>query len=164
MKLTKSLHPLQVPWMIAPSLSRISLSSQEDGLLEIKFVGLMRCEAADRDRYQRIVVSFVNAPWLRRNAQLSDREVVEEAAFDWSLVPGVRSATESISAWRDRCVDEWISSGIAPNPCAYIVRDSDWNRKEAARHDLKHYLFVGDESSVEVLGGPMQWRSIGPAD
>lgn len=155
----KLLEPLQVPWMVAPTLSRIRMNSQEGGALEIRFVGFLRCEPAEDARYQTIAISFVDAHWLRRSPQHSDRAVIDEAAFDWSLVAGVLSGGESIAEWRARCASEWLRSGIAPNPCAYIVRNSDWNATEAVRYGLKHYLIVGDESSVEVLASGLRWNA-----
>lgn len=77
-------------------------------------------------RYQLISVKFEMLGWLRRSPQISDSEVIREAEYDWSKVPGVIRDGEGIAEWRTRFAREWGDTRLCPNPGAYIVGNSDW--------------------------------------
>ena len=180
----KKLFPLSVPWMISPSMPNLKLMLEENGSALVQFFGLFGYEpltesdAAKPDlgqgtrglrldpnmkraRHQLISMAFKNVGWLLRSPQHSDREVVNESLFDWSDVRGRMRADEAAVEWQRRCLEEWRETRIAPDPSVYIVTNSDWNAREAKQWGLKHYLVLGDSSSIEVLAQDFEWSSEG---
>jgi hypothetical protein len=184
----RKLVSLHVPWMVSPSMPSLKLMSEENGDTVLQFVGLFLCEqevassahagtsgssigvglrgvtldpSNKGGRYQLIDLTFKGVGWLRRSPQHSDREVVEEAAFDWTGIKGRKRADEEIGDWVQRCDHECRSTGISPDPSAYLVSNSDWYANEAARWGLKHYLVLGESISIEVLASDIKWESRG---
>ena len=179
----KILKPLLVPWMIAPSLPRLTLISEEDGENSVRFRGFFGFEGAGNTRqdsilvdnaalavnknepsarYQLISVKFEMLGWLRRSPQISDREVICESDYDWSNVPGVIRDGEGVTEWRTRFAREWRETRICPNPGAYIVGNSDWEvGPPKAKFNLNHFLILGDACSVEILAKNQTWTSEG---
>lgn len=186
----KKLTPLQVPWMVSPSLPGMKLVSDDDGDATLQLVALfggepelesvrgvdasmagasvgvgMRGVTLDPSnksgRYQLVKLTFKNAGWVCRSPQHSDLEVVDEGTFDWSAIGGRIRSAEQVHEWRNRCLLAWRSTKIAPDPGAYIVSNSDWHSQEAERWGLKHYLILGDTSYVEVLAQDIEWESEG---
>ena len=180
----KKLIPLNVPWMISPSMANLKLMSEENGRTLVQFFGLFGFEPLDEKeatksdlghgtrglkldpsvkggRHQLISLVFKNVGWLLRNPQHSDRDVIDETMFDWSNIRGRIGVGEGVAEWQKRCLMEWNNTRIAPNPSAYIVSNSDWNAREAEQWRLKHYLVLGESSSIEVLAEDFEWVSEG---
>ena len=107
-----------------------------------------------------IRIVFKNGLRLRETLARSDREVVEEAKFDWSIIQGTRLRGESIPDYIARSNELWVSTGISPDPAMYEIEDSLW----AAEHsgfgdDLHHYLIIGEEAYLEILAEGWTWEA-----
>jgi len=179
----KLLKPLSVPWMISPSVPKLTLISEEDGKQQVKFCGFFGYEdhALARGssivvddgtllvnpneksaRYQLISLEFEMVGWLRRYPQYSDREVIRESDYDWSCVSGCIRNNEAIDSWGLRFQQEWVNTKICPNPGIYVVENSDWEvGPDKERYDLKHFLILGDSVFIELLAQNCLWRSEG---
>ena len=179
----KILKPLSVPWMICPSVPKLTLISEEDGEQLVRFCGFFGFEdlattvmdkiSVDDDvlvansneislRYQLISLKFECVGWLRRNPQYSDREVIKESDYDWSAVSGCIQNGEGIDDWLIRSQQEWMETRVCPNPGVYVVENSDWNvGPDKGRYNLKHFLILGDSISIEILAQDCSWISEG---
>jgi len=180
----KLLRPLSAPWMIDPSMPKLTLISEENGRQLVKFCGLFAYGSVasapvesvivdDGDallvnlneksaRYQLISLRFELLGWLRRYPQYSDREVVHESDYDWSCVSGCIRNDESVDDWIKRYQQEWIDTGVCPNPGAYVVENSDWDvGPDKDRYNLKHFLIIGESTFIEVLAQDCSWISEG---
>ena len=178
------LVPLPVPWMVAPSTPQLSVyTGDEETGCRVEFVGLfghvpeVRGQPntqvqlvsglpnvdpiAKTGRYQLISLRFKNAGWVSRRPQHSDREVIEEASYEWAKVDGARRPDEQVHAWRSRCTAQWQVTGLAPDPSAYLIENSTWRRQDAERWSLNHYLVLGDSCFVELLAAGFEWESKG---
>ncbi len=182
----KLLKPLLVPWMIAPSLPKLTLISEEDGTHFVKFRGFFGFEGVANNsqesvivdgvtlearkvglpaRYQLISLKFDLVGWFRRSPQYSDSEVIRETDYDWSCVPGVIRDHESVTDWRIRFLKEWNDSRICPNSGVYVVENSDWDvGPDKARFNLNHFLIVGESCFIEILAKGCTWMSEGNID
>lgn len=180
----KKLIPVGVPWMVAPAIPKLTISSTEEGDTIVTFVGLFGYESASEgaakgaivdasedifvnpdetsSRYQLISIRFDTAGWVRRSPQYSDREVIRESDFDWSMVSGAIRAGEAVIDWRTRVSADWAETKICPNPCVYVVENSDWDvGLERDRLGLMHFLVLGESSYVEVMARGFVWCSHG---
>ncbi len=60
----------------------------------------------------------------------------------------------------------WKGSDICPDPSAYLVEDSDWIKMLGFSDDnspnllFRHYLFIGDDYSVEVIAKSLEWEVV----
>lgn len=179
----KKLLPIAVPWMIAPSRPNLKLIATEDEAVLVQFAGFFgfeeNSEFDENDqvilfdnvsinpsirtgRYQMIVVNFSNVGWIRRSPQYSDREVIDESLFDWSDIDGKKSDEESISSWHNRFMQTWGKTKICPNPSFYLIEGSDWiSESDMKKWNLKHYIVLGESSSIEILAQGYEWESKG---
>jgi hypothetical protein len=179
----QKLIPLPVPWMVSPSTPNLVVTTGEGDDALVEFVGLFGAESEGaRDlppahvmvapaapqlapdlksgRYQKVSIRFRTAGWVSRNAQHSDREVVDESLFDWSNVPGACHDGDP-GTFRTRMQERWQKTGIAPNPGFYIVENSTWRTAQAQRWKLRHYLILGDQCSIDLLAQDFEWESKG---
>lgn len=181
----KKLLPMPVPWMISPSKPNLKLIVTEDEKAQVQFVGFfgfeknIEVDEKDKDqillfdnvgiypnikfgRYQMISMNFSNIGWIKRTPQYSEREVVDETIFDWSDVGGRKLAQEDIAAWRNKFMQTWSAERVCPNPSFYLVENSDWiSQSEMKKWGLKHYLILGESSSIEILAQAYDWDSKG---
>lgn len=178
------LVPLEVPWMVAPSMPSLKLYSEEYGSTKVELFGFFGFVSDDQDasrvsvpkfdndgilldpndtggRYQLIWLNFEDVGWVRRCPQHSDNEVVDESEFDWSCVKGRPRPNEVPRDWHARVMKDWSATRISPDPSVYTVEDSNWENEESKRFGLKHYLILGEFCYIEVLARSMQWTSKG---
>ena len=183
------LVPLQVPWQISPSVPFLRLyvsESAADQPTQAVFIGHYKCEVVKHDAaggksfqivapppafvqtqdntavpYRLVRVLFDNAIAARMMPSFSDTEVIEEAAYDWSLVVGALKPGEGAEKFVARFADTWVRSGICPSPGIYEVLRSDWLaqfRSMAKAAALTHYLLLGHDAYVEVLADGCTWQ------
>ena len=176
------LIPLRVPWMVSPSTPFLRLFASEQPSQEktyVEFVAYYKCEEnpsvqssttgvhvvrppaifqADNTGhgpYRLLRVEFESGLWVKLSPAHSDKEVVEDARFDWSGVPGRWSHGEDIYEFLERSKEEWLRSGICPDPNIYEVEESQWLDETEARHDghkqWKHFLVLGHDAYAEVI-------------
>ncbi|MBB3197188.1 hypothetical protein [Roseateles terrae] len=176
--------PLQVPWMVAPSMPSLKLYSEEYGSTRVELFAFFGFVPENRDvspvfapsydtdgvaldsknlsgRYQLICLDFEKVGWVRRSPQHSDSDVVDESRFDWSCVKGRPEPNEQPADWHTRVMQDWSITRISPDPSVYIVENSDWNNEESKRFGLTHYLILGEYCYIEILAGAMEWSSKG---
>ena len=130
-----------VPWAVA-STSHLKVHVTESGELQcLTFVGYFKLK--DRSVQTGGSISIMNAPdefrsvtenydgsalesrWMtffgaksyRTRAAISDREVIAEADYDWSAVPGaLRVGENAVAANIKQATGLWILTGMSPDP------------------------------------------------
>jgi len=104
--------------------------------------------------YQLVRLQFSCASQARVLPSFSDSQVIEESAYDWSLVTGAWDGQEDIRDWLKRGNEDWRETGLSPNPGAYEVERSHWLQKSGPSTDddqWHHYLVVGHDCYAEVI-------------
>lgn len=176
------LEPLKVSWMVSPSAPFLRLVAQE-GLpvhaVEVQFVaydkrldndagnqmGMVRIAESPSDfrpydgpaskPYRQIRICFVGEAYAKVSPAFSDSQVIEEAYFDWSGVPGRWEPGEDIFEYLRRRDRLWYQTGICPNPRIYKVEGSKWLQdaisSERPGSRLNHYIILGHDMFVEIL-------------
>ncbi|MFO1114449.1 MAG: hypothetical protein U1E28_02095 [Beijerinckiaceae bacterium] len=173
-----------VPWAVA-STSHLKVHVTESGELQcLTFVGYFKLkdrsvqtggsisimnapdefrsvtENYDGSAYRMIRMTFFGAKSYRTRAAISDREVIAEADYDWSAVPGALRVGENAVANIKRATDYWILTGMSPDPGVYEIKQSPWVAEVSLGADnLRHYMVVGDDDSVDVLAKGWDWEA-----
>jgi hypothetical protein len=183
------LVPVQVPWMISPSVPYLCFGAQETGRpLTATFIGFFKCEAAGRPpapgirkvgdpgpfipsehakgaEYRLVQVEFEQAFASRRSPSFSDTQVVEEGAYDWSLVPNMPLPGEAIKDFLVRVEKIWLSTGQTPDPGMYEVRRSRQLQSAGLPEgEWHHYLMLGHDEYLEVVARSWSWRPGQPVE
>jgi hypothetical protein len=175
---------INVPWAISPSTAFLRLSWAEgviDGAL-VEFVAYYKCfhhggsQSPDQiqivntpDRFEsrhdelnvpyRIVrATFEGVSFLRVQPAISDTQVIDDDAFDWTGISGAYQDGESAEEYVRRSTRQWIETGLCPDSGMYVVELSAWLR-ELGRDGTgeQHYLLVGNETSVEIIAKKWRW-------
>lgn len=182
------LIPLEVPWEISPSVSFLRLYASEcpmDKPTLAKFIANFYLEAPlvsrllPSDSIPEIVtastvknsagcgefqVAFDRGIWCRITPSHSDSQVVNEAAYDWSRVPGRWDGNQDVDEWKNNFHLLWQRSGLCPDPRCYKVDNSIWLRETGAGEDRlvkwNHYLLMGHDACVEVIAKGWSWERI----
>ena len=178
------LIPVDAPWMISTSAPDLRLISDGDGVPHaVTFIGYFlravveaRAESNEvevvespeefrpaRDGedgpYHLIKVSFANPKVGRTSYSVSDKEIIREADYDWSVVPTSMLPGESLEDNIARSRLAWRTSGRSPNPRMYEVLGSQWlaelNLPDAT---LKHLMLLGQDEYIEVIASGWSWQ------
>jgi len=120
--------------------------------------------------YQLVRITFTGLIEWICNPAYSESESIQESKYDKSLVP-IRQAYEKWRAgiWNMPDVqrfkmDYLKDTGFDSSPRIYEVLNSPWlEASVAGGNELKHFMFVGDESVVEVLAKGWHWELGQPA-
>jgi hypothetical protein len=171
--------PLEVPWMVSPSTPFLRLFATEQENTYVEFVAYYKCEESPTWQSSGTGIQVVKPPstfhaadtghgphrlvrlvfewgiWVKLSPAFSDKEVVPEAGFDWSAVSGRWSPGEDIGGFLKRSQEEWLRSGICPDPNVYEINGSQWLEETGAAHDKhnqwRHYLILGHDAYAEVI-------------
>ncbi len=175
------LVPLRVAWMVSPSTPFLRLHVSESASQDethVEFVAHYQCEEVSRPSitgiqvvqppspfqlaegrqngpYRLLRIVFKNGHWARMYPSHSDKEVINEATFDWSQVTGRWTPGQDIFAYLKQSREVWQQSGICPDPGVYEVELSSWLDETGAVQDRerkwRHYLILGHDGYVEVI-------------
>jgi len=157
--MTKRIVPLEVPWMISPSVSAFGLSASEGGDCEIvAAVAVIRAPESAADEPSAVRVRVRAGGWIRMSPMLDDTDPTRSWSgysradvFDWS--------GEDIDEYLAEFKRRWEASGVCPDPRAYEVVGSQWIRDVGAeRFGVKHFVLVGHDAWIEVLGKELSWE------
>lgn len=175
------LFPVEVPWMISPSVPylRMELSKQEQPAAAT-FVGFFELEAGSnavaplvvRDpgefvrsnsingaAHRLVKVIFEEVSHARVLPAVSDLEVISEQLYDWSNVPSGIESGETAEQSVARMGRLWKATGFCPDPRMYEVRDSYWLRElELDANQWRHYILLGHDEYVEVAARQFDWQ------
>ena len=116
--------------------------------------------SADGAPYRMIRVIFDGGIKSRRCFSASDHEVIPEANYDWSEVPGSLRLDEDVVTNMARTDHYWVDTGRSPDPSYYEVRNSPWV-KEIGINDpeLRHYIAAGQDEYFEILALGWRWEA-----
>ena len=109
-------------------------------------------EEDDYNPYHLVKIACVDGLCSRTTPSFADGEVIPEAEYDWSEVPGALQPDEDALSNHRRTTQFWIDHRTSPDPGAYMVEPSPWIAElgpEAA--GLQHYLILGQDHYVEVI-------------
>lgn len=168
------LKAIEVPWMVTPSGANLRLmASEEPERVEVRLVAYFWLEEDQRFRdqadlsqealdwinatcYQSVRLTF-GAGWARMSPAVGAGQVVRQSDYDWSSIH-LAEDTGDTASYLVRFRAEWRRQGYCPNPSFYRVEESDWIKQvDAAKYGVTHYLVVGHDYSVEVLGTKFEW-------
>lgn len=177
------LRPLCAAWMVSPSTPFLELHYRETDTNDCTYVQFIaynllhdrhlpedgtetRVVSSDppeflpqRDvqigPYRLVRLRFVNALAARVSPSFNDTQVIDEASFDWSLVPGACNPDQDIFEYLEEDKRRWFETGVCQNPGVYEVEQSAWLAEQglADKHDARwhHFLVLGHDSYVEVI-------------
>ena len=114
---------------------------------------------ADGVPYRMIRVVFEGGARYRRSFSASDHEVIPEASYDWSCVPGSLRRGEDVLANMERTTRYWIRTGHSPDPGYYEVQNSPWIKELGVNDpELHHYIAAGQDEYFEVIARGWRWE------
>lgn len=177
----QKLRPIKVPWQVSPSTPCLRLFASEtseehtqvtfsahfalrEKPTKINQIGFESAaiesnpylsESKKTDSHSLVKVEFNRGLWSRLSPAFSDREVLNPAEFDDSLLSG-SSPQVDVQRWLADFQSSWIKTGYCPDPGIYLVEESDWCQRVSSK--LNHYLIEGHDSYVEVLAEGYSWR------
>jgi hypothetical protein len=174
------LIPFQVPWMVSPSTSGLQLIAREmPASTVVQFAAFYKPRATATHVMSRssviigtpigtfsetcddgtgaarlLQVEFVGSCRARMTPSYADAQVIQEDAFDWSQLPCPWVRGSNLEEYMRLSDEYWMTTGIAPDPGAYEIRNSLWLREMGVTEGTrayKHYLILGHDSYVEVV-------------
>jgi hypothetical protein len=174
------LVPIEAPWMISPSVPHLRLQEggrgleisatfiaffklqfalESSGLAVIAAPGEFETSQSARGAPHRLVkVSFDDATYARLSPAFSDSEVIPEAQYDWSNVPGGVMPEESAETNVANFAQLWEEKSLCPDPRMYEVRNSGWIRDVGADSGVwRHYILLGHDEYAEVIARGFEW-------
>jgi hypothetical protein len=181
MSIKQRLRPLVVPWCVAPSTPFLTLhSSENDDETYIHFVAFNKllAPASSYNSGQSVVVSempsdfreispgesgcyqlmrayFRHVLWTRMSPSFSESEVIEEGAYDWSLVRGEMWQSKEIDQLFADYTQKWRETGLCPEPGIYEVEHSEWiaslRPPKHASAPRRHFLVAGHDCYAEII-------------
>jgi hypothetical protein len=182
------LIPVRAPWQISASAAylRAQFSEAPNEIpVQVDFVGFFRGNEAKGDGssgtalnvikvppvfeetkegtngvFQLVRVVFGKAHWLRLSPGVSESQVLDEAAYDWSAVPSSLGAGETVYENVQRVRALWLETGVCPDPRMYEVKFSPWlaELRLSQAEGWSHYLLAGSEGYLEVIAQGWEWR------
>lgn len=180
-----TLLPAAVPWAISTSMPCLRLCEDDAAhRLFLTFVGYFKLNdptqghggtsvavvaepeafkldpSASQASYRLIRITFDGAFKYRRCFSASDHEVLPEAEYDWSEVPGALRPGEDAMANLVRTDIYWLETGNSPDPGFYEVRNSSWIEEcGAVDWEFRHYIAVGQDEYFEVIARTWHWEA-----
>lgn len=177
------LVPVQVPWMISPSVPYLrieSMGSAQPAFLT--FIGFFQLEGdpvssavptvigdpgsfvpsdtAKGSQHRLVRVLFGEGAQARKRPAFSDLEVISEESYDWSNVPSGIQNGETPEASVARVGRQWKTTGSCPDPGMYEVRESNWLRELGLDpNQWQHYIVLGHDEYVEVIAREYKWQA-----
>jgi hypothetical protein len=161
------LVPLQVPWMLSPSVPEIRLTVVEDGDAIAMFDAAVLPESEDASFAalvsRRVEMRFKAGQWVRTSPSFADADIIPPGLFDRSALDallGDPADAEWVVSFRRR----WVADGICPDPRAYEIQGSRWLVESGAlRFGCQHYVLTGHDIWLEVLCLGLTWQWAGEA-
>lgn len=181
MDVLEILFPVEVPWMISPSVPYLRLQSNSQGQpTSVTFIGFFELEAglepavpsvvrdpgefvhsntAKGSEHRLVRVVFDEGLHARARPAFSDLEVISEQSYDWSnVLSGIEdneTAEESVA----RVGRLWKTTGLCPDPRMYEVRESKWLH-ELGLDPMRwhHYILLGHDDYIEVVARKYEWQ------
>ncbi|TXH77513.1 MAG: hypothetical protein E6Q88_00940 [Lysobacteraceae bacterium] len=176
------LVPVQVPWMISPSVPYLRIESPESApLASVTFIGFFQLEGdpvnragptvisdpgsfvpsdtAKGSQHRLVRVLFGEGAQVRKRPAFSDLEVIPEQSYDWSNVFSGIQDGETPEASVARVGHQWKITGFCPDPGMYEVRESNWLREIGLDpNQWRHYILLGHDEYVEVIAREYEWQ------
>lgn len=183
-KLPKLL-PMRVPWAVSSVPYLRAQTSEMDKPLSATFIGYFKLHdvasagnaakgvervldpgefrptADDRkNAYRHVRINFDGGRHLRISPAVSEHDIIGDADYDWSAVPGSLRAEEDAQANLQRSERYWLETGESPDPGVYEIDGSPWLEELGPQgRGLHHYVLVGDDQAVEVVAQGWSWEA-----
>ncbi len=160
------LVPVEVPWMISPSANDLCLRVDEEGLARISLsgwfkYGTSKLEGTNAEiqpgTYAEVVVEIRVAFYSCLSAAARQDTVIDHALYDTSSISPEEN--ETVFELMDRNEAVWQRTLVCPDPSFYLVSESERVRASSAlrRLNVSHWILVGHDAYIEVVGGKMRW-------
>lgn len=167
------LKPLTVPWKISPSTPALGVTTRAfDGVNHgfVTFLGFLGEGTklhAEYGAYRQIAVIMECIVGIRFYPDFSSADSERLESYDWESLPEFRDDDGSLRNHVSRFHQKWAATQVCPDPSVYTVEESDWLSDLYFRSDsppslqFQHFLFVGDDYSVEVIAKAYRWEIVG---
>lgn len=181
------LIPLKVPWRIS-SVPFLHLAVPENRPITVEFLavypfknpvddtnstqGKEQSQPATDYEYtlsgdRLITFTIKGVGWTRTSLNVTDGYALDGSAYDWTKVDPRYPPHEGVgdiaewNKWENQRTEQWIASNVCPDPGVYEVQGSDWTRSigRPELEDYRHYIFVGHDMYIEVLGNDWSWEA-----
>ena len=161
-----TLIPIEVPWAVSSSGSNLSLSASDNTLSQVSFEACFLRESYENTEskvLESTLENQLNSPYKQINLffegvksssliyAISDREVIDESAYDWNVV-NLGIPSDSILECIKQKKEYWVKTGICPDPNFYEVK------QQTESINYKHYLIVGERAAVEIVAQKWFWE------
>jgi hypothetical protein len=190
-KAKPQLLPVEVPWQISPSVANLRLELVEElSLGQVTFIGHFKFDEpvekeiplsnfhvipsspefelstiSVRAPFRLVRVNFIACFKFEILPAVSDLEIIQEEAYDWSKVPGSLLPSETIEENIERTCAEWLETKLCPDPGMYEVKNSPWLAELGEKAaGLKHYILLGSDEYLQVIAKQWKWEIGQPVD
>ncbi len=174
---------INVPWAISPSTAFLQLKWKEGEYNAcVDFVAFFKQFSSNRvwsskqvqivaepeefnmshDEtgypYRRVRMVFDHVKHARISSSFAEFHVIDYSKYDWSAVPGAYRDDEPIDEYLKRSTTLWLETGICPDSRVYVVENSSLLGQIDEDIDPdRHFLILGDESSIDIVAKKMRW-------
>lgn len=155
--------PLDVPWMVSPSVSGMKVEIEENGDTRVFFNVSVRQGVEPRGQVPdpsnpRVVVTFASGQWVSFCPASGDEGTIDFSIYDQAKLP---LASVSPDKYLNALDVLWVRAQRCPNPGIFEIESSDWvERTGAIRYDCRHYVIGGRDARLEVLARGFSWRYV----
>jgi hypothetical protein len=156
------LKPVDVPWMVSPSVSCLMIVVNENKGAIVSFnasilpPGSNSCEELLN---KRVEVHFISGQWVRISPAYSDIYTIPPNHFDRENIDSLITTDVEDPDYFIRFRELWTKSGKCPNPNFYKVRNSEWLIGSGAdRFGCEHYVLDGRDMWLEILCRLISWK------
>lgn len=173
------LIPVQVPWKVVEAVPVLTLMVIEQNSVKISFYAdfgpinpytgkrdtKIRIEELDdrppiihnpdRNKFIQLVFPFTTD--IRLNSALSEGRTIDYEAFDWSETKPQFDPEGDMYVWLRQHIRLWQETELCPLPNMYSVASSTWLATHPDK-SKKHYVILGEDMWIEILGKDWRWE------
>ena len=148
-----TLKPYQVPWMISPSMSGVTLiHGESDTSPECRVIfGAGRLQATDLIDSRCIELTFENCAHARVSPKHDDYGLDREG---FNLIDDGSPSGVAYLKWLP---SQWRQLGYCPRSGFWVALSSPW-LNELRINGSHHYVVAGRNGYVEVIASSFSWR------
>lgn len=156
-----SIIPLDVPWMVSPSVSGLVVRLEEAGDTKVWFNASLKSGVDPRGvipnlENPRVVVTFTSGMWASFWPTTGDEGAIDFRVYDQSRLPLAQTSPEE---YLDALDVLWVRNQRCPNPGVFEIESSAWLAESgASRYGCRHYVVGGREARFEVLARGFSWE------
>jgi hypothetical protein len=115
-----------------------------------------------KEGYQLVHVSFERGLWIRMLPGFSESEILDPNSFDTSALLPLELSPKNLNEIRKTFWQNWIKSGVCPDPRMYEVEESSWLEElRLTTKGYRHIVICGHDAFIEIIAKSWNWKSGG---